>query len=82
MRKALIQDGKVVNVILIEEGSSWKVPPGCQLLSEEKSLLASPGDTWDGEKFIKPEPVVVEPKRDLEKEIDELKSRLDKIDKA
>ena len=51
MRKALIKDGYVVNVIVWEEDSDWEVPEGHYLIDAGD---ASPGDTWDGEKFIKP----------------------------
>jgi len=79
MRKALIRkaDGFVENVIEIEEGANWKVPDGCILID---AFDASPGDTWDETKFIKPEPKLIELSRDLEAEIDELKVRIEKLE--
>ena len=59
MREALVKDGLVINVIEIEEDSDWPIPDGHILID---GTGASPGDTWDGEKFISPpEP---EPKPD------------------
>ena len=60
MRKALIRtsDGLVVNVILIEDGANWPIPTGHELRDAEG---ASPGDTWNGVKYVKPVPVVVKP---------------------
>lgn len=73
MRKAIIRksDDFVINVIEIEDGANWKSPDDCYLLDADNS---SPGDTWDGKKFIKP--IILEPEspRDLEAEIDELKA--------
>jgi hypothetical protein len=56
MRKAVVRnsDGFVINVIEIEDGANWKPPDDCYLVDAEKD--GSPGDTWDGKKFIKPEP--------------------------
>ena len=78
MRKALIRkaDGFVENVIEIEEGANWKAPDGCILID---AFDASPDDTWDGTKFIKPEPM--EPVRDLAAEIDNLKAEIEKLEK-
>lgn len=60
MRKAIIResDGLVVNVIAIEEDSDWTTPDGCYLIDAE---LGSPGNTWNREEFIKPEPIETEP---------------------
>ena len=79
MRKALIRkaDGFVENVIEIEEGANWKAPDGCILID---AFDASSGDTWDGTKFIKPEPEPIELPRNLALEIDDLKARIEKIE--
>ena len=78
MRKALIRkaDGFVENVIEIKEGANWKAPNGCILID---AFDASPGDTWDGMRFIKPEPM--EPVRALAAEIDVLKARIEKLER-
>lgn len=63
MRKAVVRntDGFVVNVIEIEEDSKWEPPEGCHLID---AAGGSPGDTWDGVKFVKPpEPPPPEPPR-------------------
>jgi len=63
MRKAVIRDsdGFVENIIEWEPDSKWPIPEGCSLIDAGG---ASPGDTWDGEKFIKPpEPLAPEPPR-------------------
>jgi hypothetical protein len=52
MRKAVVKDGVVVNVIEWEEGSTWKPPEGAVLLD---ALNANVGDVWDGKQF-KPRP--------------------------
>ena len=81
MRKALVnEDGLILNVIEIEKKTDWLPPEGCSLLTEQQSVKANPGDSWDGSKII-PQvlPEVPEP-RNLEAEIDELKARLDGIE--
>lgn len=57
-KKALIRqlDGQVVNVIIYDDKADWQPPEGCTVLD---ALDASPGDTWDGNKFIHPTPEVV-----------------------
>ena len=62
MRKVVIReaDGFVVNVIEIEFPTNWSQPVGTYCLDAED---ASPGDTWDGKKFVKPslpEPEIIE----------------------
>jgi hypothetical protein len=70
MRKAVVResDGFVVNVIEIEEGANWKPPEGCYLIDAERD--GSPGDTWDGKQFIKPEPAPVATPIDWQAEFD------------
>jgi hypothetical protein len=66
MRKAVVRkaDGFVENVIEFEEGANWQPPEGCNLVDAEKE--GSPGDTWDGEKFVRPILPIPEPARDDE----------------
>ena len=53
MRKALIdKQGLVSNVIEIEPDFTYPLPSGFNLIDAGNG---SPGDTWDGVKFIKPE---------------------------
>lgn len=55
-RKALIEEstGKVVNVVEFEDGAfNWQPPIGHKLM---EAANGSPGDTWDGTKFIPREP--------------------------
>lgn len=54
MRKALVKTvtGLVVNVIEIESGANWPIPAGHTLVDAAKA--ASPGDTWDGVKYVRP----------------------------
>ncbi len=56
MRRAVVRDGDglVLNVIEIEGNSIWPIPAGCTLVDAVTS--GSPGDTWDGDQFIAPEP--------------------------
>lgn len=62
MRKAVIRDtdGYVENIIEWEEGTSWQLPDGHYLIDAGDG---SPGDTWDGTKFVKPELPISEPPR-------------------
>ncbi len=55
MRKAVVRqsDGLVTNIIEIEEGADWQTPDGCYLIYATED--GSPGDTWDGGKFVRPE---------------------------
>lgn len=55
MKKAIVEDGIVLNIIEIEEDSEWETPDGCILID---ALNASVGDTWDGEKFITAEEII------------------------
>ncbi len=65
MRKALVQlsDGLVVNVIEVDEGAKYSPPLDHELRDSD---TASPGDTWDGLKFVKPPPPEPEPDPDVE----------------
>ena len=58
MRKALINTAtkQVVNVIELEPTSTWQIPTGYQVMDAGN---ASPGDTWDGAKFV-PRPPTAE----------------------
>lgn len=58
MRKAVVKDGLVENIIEIEDDSDWPIPEGTYLVDAGSG---SPGDTWDGEKFISPEPEISDP---------------------
>ncbi len=79
MRKAVVRqsDGFIENVIEIEPDSTWQIPEGCSLMDAENG---SPGDTWDGKKFVKPERIEPEPPRDLVAELDDLKGRIAKLE--
>ncbi len=61
MRKAVVReaDGFVENVIEIKPQSQWPIPEGCRLVIAKKS--GSPGDTWDGQTFVRPEREPVDP---------------------
>jgi len=81
MRKALVnEDGLILNVIEIEKKTDWLPPDGCSLLTEKQSIPANPGDTWDGSKIIPQVHLEVSKPRNLEAEIDELKTRLDDLE--
>lgn len=76
VRKAVIReaDGFVENVIEIEEESTWQPPENCYLIDADGG---SPGDTWDGEKFVKPEPEPEpQPPRDPLAEIDKINAKI------
>lgn len=59
MRKAVIRqsDGYVANIIVIENGANWQLPEGYYLIDAGDG---SPGDTWNGTNFIKPELPIIE----------------------
>lgn len=75
MRKAIISQYKstVENIIEIEPEANYSLLPEFFMID---ALNASPGDTWDGKKFIKPILPPPEPVRDLAAEIDEIKATL------
>lgn len=80
MRKAVVRstNGFVINIIEIKPKAKWQSPDGCYLINAGDG---SPGDTWNGEKFVKPEPLPSEPSRDLVAEIDDLQARVEKLEK-
>lgn len=46
-------DGKVENVILLEDGANWQVPEG-RTLVEDKTGKAEPGGSYVAKKFNRP----------------------------
>ena len=74
MRKALVKDSFVENVIEIEEDANWEIPIGCILVDAKTE--GSPDDTWDGEKFIRPVLPPQEEPFDIIKEIADLKAEI------
>lgn len=75
MRKAVVRttDGFVTNIIEIKKNANWQLPEGFYLIAAGKG---SPGDTWDGKKFVKPELPTPEPPRVPLTEIDEIKAKI------
>jgi len=75
------QDGFVENVVIIGDDSDWPTPDGCYLVDAETS--GSPGDTWDGKTFIRPDRKDPEPTElDLLKaEIEILKTKITALEK-
>jgi len=61
-----------------ENKSTWKPPEGHSLIDAGNG---SPGDTWDGRKFIKPVLPEPEPVGNLVTEMDDLKTRIEKLEK-
>ncbi len=59
MRKALIEiaTGNVANVV--EAGDTWQPPAGYRTMNAE-GIAVSPGDRWDGTKFIPKLPTAVD----------------------
>jgi hypothetical protein len=53
MRLALIQDGVVLGVILLDEGGTYEAPPGVQTLEVDDFVSAN--DLYDGQTFTRPE---------------------------
>jgi len=79
IRAVINQEGLVINRVVVDKVTDWLPPDGCSLLTEQQSVKANIGDTWDGSKII-PQSISEVPKpRNLEAEIDELKARLDDI---
>lgn len=75
----LVTDAELAKMEAIEytiDGmqEAWVVPEGCYLVDAEDS--GSPGDIWDGEQFITPEPVPSEPSR-----LDILEDRIAELEK-
>jgi hypothetical protein len=50
MRYALVQDSKVINVIIADE--SWQHPEFSKI--SDPNGMAEPGGTWDGTQFLPP----------------------------
>ena len=48
MRVALAKDGKIQNVIVVDEG--YEAPDGYEVVSDSEAAI---GDSWDGTKIIK-----------------------------
>lgn len=80
MKKLVIEEltGKVVNIIEIKKGASWAPPDGCIVLAQTGGGI---GDTWDGVSFVPAVEIAPEPQRDLLAEIDDLKARIEKLEK-
>lgn len=78
MRKAIVRisDGFIVNVIVINEGVEYLLPEGHILIDADSG---SPGDTWDGKKFVKPILSKPEPPMDVVTEIKALKEEIKKL---
>jgi hypothetical protein len=51
LRKAIIRDGYVNNIIVIEHGSAWECPEGCSIIDAGKD--AEVGVAFENGKFIK-----------------------------
>lgn len=51
MRKAIIRNGVVENVILLDEGSNWQAPNGATLANADAD--AEPGGAYDKGKFTR-----------------------------
>lgn len=51
MKYALIKDGRVINVILVDDLDAYRVPKGCTLVQSD---AAGPGWAYDGETFTAP----------------------------
>lgn len=52
-RYAMIKDGIVFNVAEWDGKTEWS--PNCEIIECPDEFTGSPGDTWDGKKFITPE---------------------------
>ena len=72
-RTALVETatGKVVNVIELEPGADWQPPEDHQV---EAGTTAGIGDTWDGQKFIRPPEPEPEPPSRRDILLDKLKA--------
>lgn len=69
----ILTDG-AIEYMVIDHLPPYKPPEGCILMDADG---AGPGDTWDGSKFITPEPVPPEPSR-----LDILEGRIKALEKA
>lgn len=79
MRKAIIDgQGLVQNVIEIEPEATFSLLEGYSLIDADNG---SPGDTWDGEEFEKPELPEPEPRRNILAELDSHEKRIRKLEK-
>lgn len=74
MKHAIVRDGRVENVAEWDGETEWSPPAGTQLVPAGD---ASPGDTWDGTRFIKP---LVEPPKKRVDRFAELEARIAKLE--
>jgi len=86
MRKAVVKDGKVINVILAPEGFTL---PDCELITLADNSLVDQRWTYEKGEFIKPpepepepEPIPEPKKSDLELRIEALEAELSKLSTA
>lgn len=69
-RRACVIDnttGEVVNVIVYDPDATWSAPDGCVLRVIAAADRVSPGDRWDGAKFVAP--TIATPRPDRLKEL-------------
>lgn len=50
-RYAVVIDGTVQNVALVDDAGDWKPPQGAKLVLLDETQPVSPGDTYDGKTF-------------------------------
>jgi hypothetical protein len=78
MKKAVIKDGKVINIVKLEAKAKWTPPEGCTLVNADGANL---GDTYKDGKFTTPKKGKKERPKSLKEELEDIKTRLAKLEK-
>jgi len=77
MRKVLVKEGIITNIIVVEESTKWTPPTGIDVIDLPNADI---GDYWDGKILTKkiPQPEPADELALLKQQFAELKAKVDK----